>query len=74
VRTPTPPPDDPPRPPGYDWLSPTEAAERLGVPLRGVYRLIDRGVLVGYRIDGQVRLLAHEVDAVGPAPGEGAEA
>jgi excisionase family DNA binding protein len=71
VRTPTPPPDDGTRPPGYDWLSPTQAAERLGVPLRAVYRLIDRGVLVGYRIDGQVRLLAHEVDAVGPEQGEG---
>jgi excisionase family DNA binding protein len=71
VRTPTPPPDEPARPPGYDWLSPTQAAERLGITLRAVYRLIDRGVLVGYRIDGQIRLLAHEVDAVAPPPADG---
>jgi excisionase family DNA binding protein len=69
VHPPTPPADGTARPPGYHWLSPTEAADRLGVTPRDVYRMIDRGVLVGYRIDGRIRLLAHEVDTV-PTPGE----
>ena len=73
MHTPTPPSDDPSRPPGYDWLSPTQAADRLGITRRAVYRLIDRGVLVGYRIDGQIRLLAHEVDTVAPPPGDGSD-
>jgi excisionase family DNA binding protein len=68
VQPPTPPADDHSRPSGYHWLSPSEAADRLGVTPRDVYRLIDRGVLAGYRIDGRIRLLAHEVDGV-PTPG-----
>jgi excisionase family DNA binding protein len=54
-------------PPSYDWLTPSEAALRLGVPVRAVYRLINEGVLAGYRIAGEVRLLAHEVDAAADA-------
>ena len=46
----------------YDWISPAAAALRLGVGVRDVYRLIDTGSLPGYRIVGEVRLLAHEVD------------
>lgn len=46
----------------YRWISPVQAARRLNVSLRDVYRLIDAGVLPAYRIDDQVRLLAHEVD------------
>ncbi len=48
----------------YEWITPTRAAARLGVALRDVYRLIDTGGVPGYRIDHQVRLLAHEVDEV----------
>ncbi len=33
------------------------------MPVRTVYRLINEGVLAGYRIAGEVRLLAHEVEA-----------
>lgn len=55
------------RRPSYDWLSPAQAAARLGVPVRTVYRLIDQGRLSGYRIAGEVRLLAHEVDEAGDA-------
>ena len=52
----------PGRRPSYDWMSPTDAAARLGVRVREVYRLIDRGELPGYRMADEVRLLAHEVD------------
>lgn len=54
--------------PPYRWLTPAEAAERLGVPVREVYRLIDAGRLPGYRIANQVRLLAHEVDELAERP------
>jgi hypothetical protein len=37
------------------------------LPVRAVYRLINEGVLAGYRIAGEVRLLAHEVDAAADA-------
>jgi excisionase family DNA binding protein len=50
------------RRPSYEWLTPTRAAERLGIPVRQVYRLINTGHLPGYRIADEVRLLAHEVD------------
>ena len=48
--------------PAYDWISPAAAALRLGLAVRDIYRLIDTGSLPGYRIVGEVRLLAHEVD------------
>lgn len=48
--------------PAYDWITPTEAATRLGIPVREVYRLIDRGEVPGYRLAEEIRLLAHEVD------------
>ncbi len=35
----------------------------LGVSVRQVYRLVDRGVLPAYRIGGAIRLLADDVDA-----------
>jgi excisionase family DNA binding protein len=46
----------------YEWIEPSQAAARLGVTVRDVYRLIDAGALPAYRIDNQIRLLAHEVD------------
>lgn len=46
----------------YRWMTCVAAAQRLGVSLRWLYRAIDRGDLPGYRIDGQIRLLRHEVE------------
>jgi excisionase family DNA binding protein len=59
--------------PNYRWISSVRAAERLGVSIRDLYRLIDRANLPAYRIAGEIRLLAHEVDAFHekfPNPGE----
>jgi excisionase family DNA binding protein len=49
--------------PDYRWISSIRAAERLGVSIRQLYRLIDRGDLPAYRIASEIRLLAHEVEA-----------
>jgi excisionase family DNA binding protein len=46
----------------YRWISPVQAARRLSVSVPDVYRLVDAGTLPAYRIDNQIRLLAHEVD------------
>lgn len=48
--------------PNYRWISSVRAAEALGVSIRDLYRLIDRGDLPAYRIASEIRLLAHEVD------------
>jgi excisionase family DNA binding protein len=48
--------------PNYRWISSVRAAERLGVSIRDLYRLIDRADLPAYRIAGEIRLLAHEVE------------
>ena len=48
--------------PNYRWISSVRAADRLGVSVRDLYRLIDRGDLPAYRIAGEIRLLAHEVE------------
>lgn len=57
----------------YDWITPAQAATRLGTAVRDLYRLVDRGQLPAYRISGEIRLLAHEVDdyARGTPPGRG---
>lgn len=44
------------------WLSSKEAAERLGVSLRTLYRLIDEGQLVGYQIGRNIRLRHEDID------------
>jgi excisionase family DNA binding protein len=44
------------------WLSTREAAERLGVTLRSLYRFIDEGSLPAYRFGRVIRLRAEEVD------------
>ncbi len=46
----------------YRWVSPVRASLMLGIPLRQVYLLIDHGHLPGYRIAGEIRLLAHDVE------------
>jgi excisionase family DNA binding protein len=57
----TPPAASPARP-HYRWVSSNQAAQQLGISVRRLYRLIDRGQLPAYRIDSEIRLLAHEVD------------
>ncbi|MGH9263067.1 MAG: helix-turn-helix domain-containing protein [Acidimicrobiales bacterium] len=45
-----------------DWLKPIEAARRLGLPTRELYRLIDRGEVPAYKFGRTVRLLAADVE------------
>jgi excisionase family DNA binding protein len=45
------------------WLSTADAAERLGITARTLYRFIDEGQLPAYRFGRVVRLQQHEVDA-----------
>ncbi len=45
------------------WLSTAEAADRLGITARTLYRLIDTGNLPAYRIGRVIRLQEAEVDA-----------
>lgn len=44
------------------WLSSKEAAYRLGVTLRSLYRFIDEGSLPAYRFGRVIRLQQSEVD------------
>ena len=48
--------------PNYRWMSSVRAAQRLGLSVRDLYRLIDQGDLPAYRIASEIRLLAHEVE------------
>ena len=45
------------------WLSTGEAAKRLGITVRTLYRFIDEGQLPGYRFGRVIRLTESEVDA-----------
>jgi excisionase family DNA binding protein len=45
------------------WLSTAEAASRLGITPRTLYRFIDEGQLPAYRFGRVIRLKEHEVDA-----------
>lgn len=45
------------------WLSTAEAAQRLGITSRTLYRFIDEGQLPAYRFGRVIRLKADEVDA-----------
>ncbi len=45
------------------WLSTKEAAERLGVTLRSLYRFIDEGGLAAYKFGRVIRLKGDDVDA-----------
>jgi excisionase family DNA binding protein len=47
---------------GIEWLSTQEAARRLGVTPRTLYRFIDQGELPAYRFGRVIRLKATEVD------------
>ena len=44
------------------WMSTGEAARRLGVTVRTLYRLIDEGELPAYKFGRVIRLQEHEVD------------
>jgi hypothetical protein len=43
------------------WLSTRAVAERLGIPVRQVYDLVDRQVLEGFSVDGALRMRAVDV-------------
>lgn len=45
-----------------EWLSTKEAARRLGITPRTLYRLIDEGQLPAYKMGRVIRLQATEVD------------
>jgi excisionase family DNA binding protein len=45
------------------WLSTAEAANRLGITPRTLYRFIDEGQLPAYRFGRVIRLKTFEVDA-----------
>lgn len=45
------------------WLSTAEAASRLGITPRTLYRFIDEGQLPAYRFGRVIRLKTGEVDA-----------
>jgi excisionase family DNA binding protein len=44
------------------WLSTKEAADRLGITPRTLYRLVDEGQLPAYRFGRVIRLQGSEVD------------
>lgn len=50
-------------PDDIEWLSTKEAASRLGLTTRTVYRLIDDGQIPAYKFGRVIRLQADEVDA-----------
>lgn len=50
--------------PDYRWISPVTAADVLGVTVRELRRMIDRGEVPAYRIDGRTRLRRGEVERV----------
>lgn len=46
-----------------EWLSTQEAARRLGITTRTLYRFVDQGELPAYRMGRVIRLQAADVDA-----------
>ena len=50
--------------PDYRWLGVRAAADLLGIRVRDLYELVDRGELPAYRIDGEVRLRRFDVERV----------
>lgn len=45
------------------WLSTKEAARRLGITPRTLYRFVDQGALTAYRFGRVIRLQQSDVDA-----------
>jgi excisionase family DNA binding protein len=50
-------------PPEIAWLSTNEAAARLGVSLRTLYKFIDEGNVPAYKFGRVIRLKLDEVDS-----------
>ncbi|HEX3394769.1 MAG TPA: helix-turn-helix domain-containing protein [Acidimicrobiales bacterium] len=48
---------------GVHWMSTGQAARRLGVTVRTLYRLIDEAELPAYKFGRVIRLQQEEVDA-----------
>lgn len=48
---------------GTRWLGTTEAAERLGVVPRTLYRMIDEGAIPAYKMGRVIRLKEADLDA-----------
>ncbi|MHB8189759.1 MAG: helix-turn-helix domain-containing protein [Ferrimicrobium sp.] len=46
-----------------EWVGSRAAAERLGISLRTLYRLIDEGQLTGYQIGRNIRLRHDDLEA-----------
>jgi excisionase family DNA binding protein len=44
------------------WMSTKDAAQRLGVTLRSLYRFIDEGSLAAYKFGRVIRLKADDVE------------
>ena len=55
--------DGPETSPDAIWLSTQDAAKRLGVTPRTLYRFIDQGELTAYRLGRVIRLKLSDVDA-----------
>jgi putative molybdopterin biosynthesis protein len=46
-----------------EWLSTQEAARRLGITTRTLYRFVDQGEIPAYRMGRVIRLQARDIDA-----------
>jgi excisionase family DNA binding protein len=46
-----------------EWLSSQEAARRLGITTRTLYRFVDQGALPAYRMGRVIRVKATDIDA-----------
>jgi excisionase family DNA binding protein len=45
------------------WMSSGEAAQRIGISLRTLYKFIDEGALPAYKLGRVIRLKITEIDA-----------
>ena len=52
-----------PRTDAIRWLGTTEAAERLGVVPRTLYRMIDEGAIPAYKMGRVIRVKESDLDA-----------
>lgn len=55
------PPSTPPNKQPAGWVTPKEAARHLAMTTADIYRLIDRGDLVAYRLRRTVRIRSSDV-------------
>ncbi len=45
-----------------EWLKPIDAARRLSIPTKELYRLVDQGALPAYRFGRVIRLKTTDVE------------